>query len=84
MSTVKKRFDRGDYTLRELAELTGKSTRQISRYTSKPREEYLASVRKRHDRIMALHDDGKKPKEIAQELDTPIRTVYYVLKERDA
>lgn len=73
------RFDRGNLTLQELADRTGKSRRQISRWTSKPRTLWLAEVHERHDTIRNLKAEGLKPREIADTVGCGLSTVYNVL-----
>lgn len=75
-------FDRGDFTLREVAELTGLSTRTMVRRTSKPRSEYLNEVRQRHNKIHELYEQGKSKKEIAHILGCSLATVYNALSEK--
>lgn len=80
MTAQKTYFDRGDYTLRELSRLTGKSIRQLSRKTSKPRTEYLQEAKQRHNKVIELYQNGKAPKQIAAESGYSLSTVYRILK----
>ena len=80
MTVQRTYFDRGDYTLRELSKLTGKSIRQLSRKTSKPRNEYLGQAKQRHTKVIELHQGGKTPKQIAAESGYSLSTVYRILK----
>ena len=35
-----------------------------------------------HGEVKSLYDDGLKPREIAEKLDMPLRTVYYILNKK--
>ena len=68
MTVQRTYFDRGDYTLRELSKLTGKSIRQ------------LGQAKQRHTKVIELHQGGKTPKQIAAESGYSLSTVYRILK----
>lgn len=81
MTATTRRFDRGTFTLQELANKTGKSRRQISRWTSKPRSMWLADVARRHEKIRDLKAQGMRNTDIASAVGCSVSTVYSVLSK---
>lgn len=77
-----RKFDRGDLTLRELSEMTGKSIRQLSRKTSKPRHVYLRQTANRHQEVLHLKKQGRTPREIADLTGYSLSNVYNILSTR--
>lgn len=67
-------------SLRQLAEVTGRSTRWVSMYTSEPREDYLARAEERGRRVLELRAEGKTIRAIAEELDVSVGTVHRHIK----
>lgn len=73
------RLPRNGMSVRELAERTGVSTASIIRWTSEPRETYLARTRSRRERIRELRTTGMTMRAIADEVGCSVGTVYNAL-----
>ncbi|MGV9183314.1 helix-turn-helix domain-containing protein [Arcanobacterium canis] len=72
---------RSEYSISELAEIFNKSPRTITRWTAKPREEYLSEQQAKRAQVIELHKSGKKPKDIASTTGYALSTVYAILKK---
>lgn len=72
-------IDRGKLTISELAKRTGRSPATVARYTSRPREEYLAQAQQRATQAQQLRAEGKTMREIAAELKMSVGGVYAAL-----
>jgi len=81
MTEQMEKIDRGDVSIRELADRTGLSPRTVARWTSEPREEYLSRAADRHRRIRQLRDQGMTMRAIAAELGVSVRTVHYAIHD---
>jgi DNA-directed RNA polymerase specialized sigma24 family protein len=71
-------------TAREAAEKTGFTARHIRRVVAEPRDEFLARAAQRRERVMALRGEGKKYREIADELGLPMGTVKTIIHHAKA
>lgn len=72
---------RSEYSISELAEIFDRSPRTITRWTAKPREEYLSEQLAKRQQVVELSKSGKKPKDIANETGYALSTVYAILKK---
>lgn len=79
MTEQLRKFDRGDMSIRELADKTGLSTNTIIRRTSKSREEYLSRAAERHRKVRELRAEGMTMRAIAEELGISLRSVHYAI-----
>lgn len=79
MTEQTERIDRGDVSIRELAERIGKSPRTIARWTSESREEYLSRAAERHRKVRELRAEGMTMRAIAEELGISLRSVHYAI-----
>lgn len=77
-----RRRPRNGRTIREAAELTGLTPQTIKRWTSEPRDTYLARAQERAERIRTLRESGMTMRAIAAELGCSVGTVHYALKAR--
>lgn len=68
MSEVYGRYPRNGRTAREMAAKVGISVRTAQRWTSQPRDEYLAAVAQRREKISALRAEGLSMRAIAAEV----------------
>lgn len=68
-------------TAREAAERLGCSPRTVQRVMAEPREDFLARAAERRERVMALRGEGKKYREIADELGLPMGTVKTIIHQ---
>jgi DNA-directed RNA polymerase specialized sigma24 family protein len=66
-------------TAREAAERLGCSPRTVQRVMAEPREDFLARAAERRERVIALRGEGKKYREIADELGLPMGTVKTII-----
>lgn len=66
-------------TAREAAELVGCTPRHIRSVVAEPRHEFLARAAERREKVMALRDQGKKYREIADELGISVGTVSTII-----
>lgn len=73
------RIDRRGKSIRELVEKTGISRATIVRWTSRPREEYLAQANFRAKKAKELRAEGKTIREIAAELKMSVGGVHSAL-----
>lgn len=80
-SPTRPRMPRKGRSIREAAELTGLSESTIRRWTSEPREVYLARANERRARILELHAQGLGVRAIARELECNPGLVSTRLKE---
>lgn len=72
---------RNGWSVRELAEKTGVSTRAISNWTSEPRESYLARAVEKRQRVRELRARGLTIRAIAQETGYSVGTVHRYVSE---
>jgi len=70
---------RNGLSVRELAARTGVSTASIIRWTSEPREVYLARVHERAERIRQMRESGMTMRAIAAEVGCSVGTVHNAL-----
>lgn len=81
----RKRIPRNGKTIREVAEGTGLSTATIERWTSEPREDYLARADEKRRRVRELRAQGLSMRAIAAEIGCSVGTVHrYVHEEKTA
>lgn len=80
MSSVYARYPRNGKTAREAAERAGMSIRTAQRWTSEPREVYLARTAERRQKIIELRAKGLSMRAIANELGIAVGTVHLALK----
>jgi len=74
-------------TAREAALRAGCSKRTIQRVMAEPREEFLARIAERRSKVLALRQQGRKYREIAEQLGIPTGTVSTIIhhaKQRQA
>lgn len=76
------RIPRNGLSIRELAKRIGRSQSTVARYTSEPREVYLARVSERHQRILELREEGMTMAAIASELGITPGAVHYALNKQ--
>lgn len=67
-------------SIRELARLKNVSPASVARYTSEPREEYLARAEERREAVLRLRREGKTIRAIAEELGVSVGTVHRHIK----
>lgn len=70
------RVPRNGRTIKEAAALTGLSERSIKRWTSEPREVYLARADEKRQRIRELRAQGLTMRAIAAEVGCTVGTVH--------
>lgn len=80
-------YSRGNRTAKQAAEVLGKSTRTMQRWTSLPRKEWLEVMAQEREAIRAFHDDqGHSWPETAKHFriseDCVRRRAYKARKER--
>lgn len=75
------RRSRNGRTIKEAAELTGLSTRSIVRWTSEPREVFLARANDRRRQVKMLRDQDYSMRDIARMLDISVGTVHRYVHE---
>lgn len=73
---------RKTYSANEVASLLNYSSRTIRRWTATSREDYLRPIQEKHAQVFQLYKEGKKPKEIAEELNYALSTIYYILRTK--
>lgn len=66
--SVRARFPRNGRTARELAEKTGLSIRSAQRWTSEPREDYLARADAKRGQAIRLRARGLSIRAIAEQM----------------
>ena len=71
---------RNGVTVRELAEMVGKSESTIVRKFAEPRKEYLARAEQRRKAVLRLRREGKSIRAIAEELGVSVGTVHRHIK----
>ena len=79
--SVLARYPRNGRTAREAAERVGMSVRTAQRWTSEPREVYLARAAQRHEKIRQLRKQGMTMREIASHVGVSVRAVHYALNK---
>ena len=77
----RQRIPRNGKTLREVAEGTGMSVATIARWTSEPREDYLARANEKRARVRELRGKGLSVRAIAAETGYSVGTVHRYVKE---
>ena len=75
-STVRERGPRNGKTIKEAARLTGLSEPTIKRWTSEPREVYLARADEKRTEVLKLRAKGLSMRAIATQLDCSVGTVH--------
>lgn len=75
------RIPRNGKTIREVAEGTGLSTATIERWTSEPREDYLARANEKRRKVAELRARGLTMRAIAAEIGCSVGTVHRYVKE---
>lgn len=78
------RIPRNGKTLREVAEGTGMSISTIRRWTSEPRENYLARANEKRAKVAELRAQGLTMRAIADELGCSVGTVHRYVKETES
>lgn len=83
------RVSRGTLTAKEAARRQGRSTRTAQRWTSQPREQWLADKAREREGIRAYHDEGghswpETGKHFGLAEDTVKQRAYRARKERAA
>lgn len=81
MSTQYK-HPRNGWSVRELAEKAGVSTRSIINWTSEPREAYLSRAEERRQQIRKLRATGMSMRAIADEVSCSVGTVHNALSSQ--
>lgn len=77
----RKRIPRNGKTIREVAEGTGLSTATIERWTSEPREDFLARANEKRVRVQELRSKGLSVRAIARETGYSVGTVHRYIKQ---
>lgn len=77
----RKRIPRNGKTIREVAEGTGLSTATVERWTSEPREDYLARADEKRRRVQELRAKGLTIRAIAAETGYSVGTVHRYAKD---
>ena len=75
------RIPRNGKTIREVAEGTGLSTATIERWTSAPREDYLAQANEKRAQVQELRAKGLSMRAIAAEIGCSVGLVHRYVKE---
>lgn len=70
-------------TAKEAAARVGRSPRTIRRWTSIPREEFLAQANEKRARVQELRAKGLSIRAIATELDCSVGIVHRYVKEAE-
>lgn len=81
MSSIYARYPRNGKTARELAEKLGSSTRTAQRWTSEPRQVYLARAEERRQKALELREKGLSIRAIAKELGCSGGTIHRYIKQ---
>lgn len=76
-----KNHPRNGWTVRELHERTGAAKSSIIRWTSEPREAYLARADEKRRRVRELRAQGLSMRAIATEIGCSVGTVHRYVKE---
>jgi DNA-directed RNA polymerase specialized sigma24 family protein len=71
-------------TAREIAESLHISQRTVRAAMAEPRDEFLARAAQRREAVMALRREGKKYREISDELGLPMGTVKTIIHHAKA
>ena len=79
--TSRVKMPRNGRTVREAAEITGLSTATIIRWTSEPREDYLARANEKRERVRELRSAGLSIRAIARETGYSVGTVHRYARE---
>ena len=74
--TSRVKLPRNGHTVKEAAKITGLSTATIIRWTSEPREDYLARAEEKRCRVRDLRARGVSIRAIAQETGYSVGTVH--------
>ena len=78
---IRHRIPRQGKTIADLASRTGLSKRTITRYTSEPREEYLARVAEKKALARDLRERGFSIREIARQTGCSKSAVHRYISE---
>ncbi|MDN6554499.1 MAG: helix-turn-helix domain-containing protein [Bifidobacterium mongoliense] len=79
--TTRERLPRNGYSIAAAAKKLGVSESTVKRWTSEPREEFVARVAARHARIRELRSEGQSMRAIAAEVGVSVGTVHYALNK---
>lgn len=79
--TTRVKMPRNGRTVKEAAEITGLSTATIIRWTSEPREEYLARANEKRRKVRKLRAQGLSIRAIARETGYSVGTVHRYAKD---
>lgn len=77
----RQKVPRNGRTVKEAAALTGLSTATIIRWTSEPREDYLARADEKRRKVAELRAQGLTMRAIAAEIGCSVGTVHRYVKE---
>lgn len=77
----RQKVPRNGRTVKEAAALTGLSTATIIRWTSEPREDYLARADEKRQRVRDLRAKGLSIRAIARETGYSVGTVHRYISE---
>lgn len=80
----RQKVPRNGHTVKEAASLTGLSTATIIRWTSEPRENYLARANEKRAKVAELRAQGLTMRAIAKEFGCSVGTVHRYVKEVQA
>lgn len=72
---------RNGWSVRELHERTGAAKSSIIRWTSEPREDYLARAHEKRQRVQELRAKGLSVRAIARETGYSVGTVHRYIKQ---
>lgn len=78
-----KNHPRNGWTVRELHERTGAAKSSIIRWTSEPREKYLARADEKRVRVKELRAQGLSIRAIAAQTGYSVGTVHRYVKEAE-
>ncbi|MEL6051663.1 helix-turn-helix domain-containing protein [Corynebacterium rouxii] len=79
--TTRVKMPRNGHRVKEAAKITGLSTATIIRWTSEPREDYLARADEKRRRVRELRSKGLSIRTIAQETGYSVGTVHRYIKQ---
>lgn len=76
MTNNRPRIPRGGHTVKEAAKLTGLSPATIIRWTSEPREDYIAKANEKRRKVRELRAQGFSVRAIAEKTGYSVGTVH--------
>lgn len=82
MTTTRVKMPRNGRTVKEAAEITGLSTATIIRWTSEPREDYLARANEKRRRVKELRAQGLSIRAIARETGYSVGIIHRYIHEQ--